>query len=297
MNEVLLLDRLAASDLAILAQAAGEPGSVGERVDRLRADPRRIDALLGRPEVFDALFARGRRDPLVVAAPFLAFAVLVARVHRALGEASFVREWIGPERRVPVFDAGTLRDFLAEPGRRYFLADVLASYIHVASGSVWVRSGRGWRRRRFSELDPMGLIELIEASPEQDRPLLWRRLGDLSLFLTGVFPDYTSRRLLGPRVAARLGRVLGAEGDGPGRNGADHPKTAVDGNGALALLEAIGGRAYRRAWEATEARGSGMAMALREVSERFGQARRILNFLTERHLFPFRDQWFAPAGG
>jgi hypothetical protein len=292
VTELLLLDRLRESDLAILAQAAREPGSAPDGVDRLRADPRRIDALLGRPEVFEALFGRAQRDPLLVAAPFLAFAVLVARAHSVLGETSFVREWIGPERRLPVFDADALREFLEDPARRLFLADVLASYVHVGSGSVLVKTARGFRRRKFSELDPMCLIELIQASPERDRALLWRRLGDLSLFLTGVFPDYASRRLLAPPVAGRLRRAV-ADAGGGGRASF----VPGDADGSLSLLETIGRRAYREAWEATEPRRSGMATALREISERFGHARRILNFLTERYLFPFRDQWFAPTSG
>jgi hypothetical protein len=36
---------------------------------------------------------------------------------------------------------------------------------------------------------------------------------------------------------------------------------------------------------------------LGELAERFGQARRVLNVVTDRHLFPFRDRWFGHAGG
>jgi hypothetical protein len=31
-----------------------------------------------------------------------------------------------------------------------------------------------------------------------------------------------------------------------------------------------------------------------EVGEHFSDARRVLNLVTERHLFTARDQWFAP---
>src|SRR5256885_13132420 len=38
---------------------------------------------------------------------------------------------------------------------RLFLAELLASYTNVASGSTLVKTSRGWPRHRFSELDPM----------------------------------------------------------------------------------------------------------------------------------------------
>lgn len=37
-----------------------------------------------------------------------------------------------------------------------------------------------------------------------DGDRVYRRLGDVSLFLTGVFPDYVTARALGPVDAGRL---------------------------------------------------------------------------------------------
>src|SRR5215211_5973578 len=105
-----------------------------------------------------------------------------------LEAATFVPEWSSRQGRVAVFDAPALRAFLAAPARRLFLVELLASYVHVASGSVWVQTPRGWRRRRYSELDPVRLAALLEVVDEAERPGVWRRLGDLALFLTGVFP-------------------------------------------------------------------------------------------------------------
>jgi hypothetical protein len=36
-----------------------------------------------------------------------------------------------------------------------------------------------------------------------------------------------------------------------------------------------------------------MAGVLSEVSENFASARRLLNFLTDRYLYPMRRQWFG----
>ena len=78
---------------------------------------------------------------------------------------------------------------------------------------------RGWRRRRFSELDPVQLAGMLEAVSPAERPGVLRRLGDLALFLTGVFPDHTASTPLGrPLSEAALLRSAGLEttGTAPG---------------------------------------------------------------------------------
>ena len=58
------------------------------------------------------------------------------------------------------------------------------------------------------------------------------------------------------------------------------------------LLEQLGRHAYRIAQQATDRR-TAMAAVLTEVSENFAAARRVLNVLTDRYLFPMRRQWFG----
>src|SRR5258707_42758 len=79
--------------------------------------------------------------------------------------------------------AGASRDSGSRPARRYFMVEHLASYTRVMSGPVWVRRGDRWRRQRFSELDAARLAAALDAVPESDRPGIYRRLGDLALFL------------------------------------------------------------------------------------------------------------------
>ena len=270
----LYLEHLSDSDLALLSAA-------GESRENVRRDPDKLEALIDSQQTFRMLFSVPGRDPLLRGSPFLLFAVLVHRVVRDLGQATFVEEWVGPRQRVPVFDTGSLRDFAADPLRRLFLAELLASYTNVASGSALVKTNRGWRRRRFSELDPLRLIELTELVPEADRPSVFRRLGDLSLFLTGIFPDYAGERLVVERERRQLERALGAAAREPGER--------QDG---VWLLEQLGRRAYRIAQQGADRRAA-MAGVLAEVSENFAAARRVLNFLTDRYLFPLRRQWFG----
>src|SRR6267378_2562366 len=270
----LYLEHLSNADLAFL-------GAAGESRQDVRRDPEKIEALIDSPETFRVLFSVPGRDPLLRGSPFLVFAVLIHRVVRDLAQASFVEEWVGPRQRVPVFDTGSLRDFGADPLRRLFLAELLASYTNVASGSTLVRTSRGWRRRRFSELDPLRLIELAEVVAEADRPSVYRRLGDLSLFLTGIFPDYAGERLVAERERRQLERALGA---------ADRER--AERHDGVWLLEQLGRRAYRIAQHGAD-RQATMAAVLAEVSENFAAARRVLNFLSDRYLFPMRRQWFG----
>src|SRR5215217_8543674 len=203
------LEHLTPGDLELLGTVARQPA------DRLRSQPELLVDVLGAPPVEAAVLGPASdEEPFLRASPFLTFAVAVHRSAARLAGRTSTLEWVAPRQRVPVFDVASLRDFLADPLRRLFLIELLASYTHVASGSTWVRTPRGWRRRRFSELDPVRLASLLEVVGEAERPGVYRRLGDLALFLTGVFPDHTAERGLGPLDAARLLPLVAPAGDG-----------------------------------------------------------------------------------
>ena len=287
---LLLLERLSDRDMRLLADVTGDTAG-REGPDALRKEPGRVEELLARPEAFGALFEGRREDPLLVASPFLAFAVLLAHAPSLLQGLTFVAEPVGARRRVPVFEVEPLRQFLADPLRRLFLADLLASYTHVVSGALWLKGRRGWRHRRFSELDPAQLAELILVTPVDQRLVLYRRLGDLALFLSGVFPDHVAASGLAPIAVERLGRALGEGEAATGRRRGQLPL----GLRGLDLLEQLGQRAYGVAWESTEYRATGPARALGDVATHFRHARMILNLLTDRYLFRLREQWFPLA--
>ena len=290
----LYLEHLTAADLTLLGQAAegaGQPGSPA----LLTSEPARVVGLLSHPSTHRAVLGRGgEEEPFLRASPFLTFAVAVHRAADELAHASFTTEWVGLRRTVPVFDVGQLRDFLADPLRRLFLVELLASYTHVASGSTWVHTRRGWRRRRFSELDPVRLASLLDVVGEAERPGVYRRLGDLALFLTGVFPDHTAARGLPPVDHARLLRSTGIGPPSPDPD--DLLSDGVSRLGAVGVLEHLGERWYRLA--ASTAPGPLIAtmQATADVAARFRQARRILNYVTDRFLFPFRSRWFGVTG-
>ncbi len=289
------LQHLSPRDLALLAGAPAAPGAVPDLAARLARFPEGLDGRLGDPSVFDALFGPGEGEPLVGASPFLAFAVAVQRCAHELSSMSYVPEWLGPGRHAPVFDVAQLRSFLDVRRNRFFLAELLHSYTHVASGSVFVRTRRGLRRQRFSELDPVRLAGLLDVVSETERPGILRRLGDLALFLTGVFPDYVSRRGFAP---IEEGRLLRAGGMTDGRRGAGAPGPALveaaGPGGAVGLLELLGTRWYRAAFLLLPRPVPEDVAVIGDLPAHFGQARRILGLVTERFLFHQRDRWFGP---
>jgi hypothetical protein len=257
-----------------------------------------LETLLGSPELFETVFAAPRAgDPLLSGTPFFVFAVAVHRAAAQLQSVSYVSEWLGLGRRAPVFDVGQLREFMAPPRHRLFLAELLASYTHVASGSVMVATRRGLRRQRFSELDPVRLAGLLEVVSREERPGILRRMGDLALFLTGVFPDYVARRGFGPIEEGRLLRAGSAAPDRSGDVPSANEAAALGDRGAVGLLEQLGRRWYRAAFELLPSPVAENVRVLGELPEHFDHARRILGFVTEELLFPHRDRWFGVAGG
>ena len=282
------------ADLKLLAPAAPGDGAW------LRGDPEALLRLLENPGTFGTVLGggglggaglgprpgEGVRGWAVQASPFLIFALLVQRAETELASAAHVPERTGLRQRVPLFDAPALRDFLGDTARRLFLAELLASFTRVASGRYRVRVAGRARTRRYSELDPVRLAGLLDAVPEAERPGVYRRLGDVSLFLTGVFPDYVTARALGPVDAGRLLRAAGLTGP---------QRERLAAKPAIELMEHLGARWYRTACELTPVRTARLAVA-GDVAGRFRQARRVLNHLTDRYLLSAGQPWFTPPG-
>jgi hypothetical protein len=286
-------EHLTDADLRLLAGAAKLPA------DADLTDPALLEALLGDQRVFEAVF--GPSGDVVLVSPFLAFGVAVHRAAGDLADLDHRPERSGPRQAIPVFDPPELRDFLGSSGRRLFLTELLASFTRVASGRYRPGSGSpssdpsggpgsrlGGRptARRFSELDPTALAGLLDVAPEAERPGIYRRLGDVSLFLTGVFPDYSVNHALGPVEVSRLLRT--ARIPAPEREG-------LAGAPSLDVLEYLGARWYRAALASAPTRTASLTV-VGEVAARFRQARRVLNHLADRYLAGPDAPWFPRPG-
>jgi hypothetical protein len=284
---VAYFEHLLTHDLVQLESCTPDPRA-GE-AGRVRTE--NVFDVLGSASLYELLFAADEsRDPLVVASPFLAFAVAIERAASDLSTMGSVPDWLGRGRWAPVFDVEQLRGFMADRWVRFFLAELLSSFTHVASGSVLVAGRRGLRRQRFSELDPVRLAGLLDVVSEAERPGILRRLGDVALFLTGVFPEHVERRGFGPIEQARLLRSSGRVASSTSDLTSTEP-------GAVVLLEALGRRWYRAAFEQLVQPVAENVAVLERMPEHFGHARRMLSIIAERHLFGRRERWFGIGAG
>ncbi len=280
-------EHLTEDDMRLLISVTGD---VRDRnIVALLGDPRLFEAVFGRPRTVDGQIAvagglgQSSTAQMPVSA-FLAFAVAVHRAAADLSALGHLPERSGMRQRIPVFDTPQLRDFLGSASRRLFLTELLASFTRVTSGRYWIRSGGRVRARRYSELDPVRLAGLLDAVPEESRPGVYRRLGDVSLFLTGVFPDYPAT--FGPVDVSRLLRIARVPaGDRDGLATAP----------PIDLLEYLGARWYRTALTLAPVRTAGLDV-VGEVADRFRHARRILNHLADRYLLGPDNPWFAAPG-
>jgi hypothetical protein len=266
------LEHLTDEDLRVLA---------GKDAAALRRRPAAIVDLFDRPDLFDQVYGQGAAG-LVRVSPFFAFLVAVDQAAREFAATRYVAERAAPRQVVPVFDTPRLREFLTDPLHRLFLAELLASFVRVASGRYWTRTTRGWRSQRYSELDPVRLAQLVSQAPSANQPGLYRRLGDVALFLTGVFPDYAQLHALGPFDAARLLRTLGLPQD----RSASPP---------LELLEYLGQRWYRQAASLAPVVTLQLSVVA-QVADRFRDARRILNHIADRYFVRVGNPWFGQPG-
>jgi len=267
---LLFVERLGEHDLRVLATLDDADASTEELRRHLVSKPDFVDSRLSDPRLFELLFTPSEAQPIQVVGSSLAFAVLVHRTMHDLASSSYVPEWVGAGERLPVFDVVSLRDFIEGMTRRYMMIELLDSFTRVTSGSMLVRTQRGYRRRRFSELDPVSLAELVESLPAERRAPGYRRLGDVALFLTGVFPDHTDSQPLSATRRERLARSTGvAEWD------AD--------TGYLHFLEGAGRRWYDRAADASFVPSDGRE-TLHDLAAHFTEARRFLNYLADRYL-------------
>jgi hypothetical protein len=275
---------------------SAQPVPAAQAAPWLRGHPEELPRLVGDPRVFHAVFGpaapAGPAARATLASPFLIFAVAVHRAAVDLANTGHVPER-SMRQQVPLFDAPELRDFLGSAARRLFLAELLASFTRNAPAGYRAaprrqpgqRPARGARGgRQFSELDLAAMAGLLDAVPDAERAGVYRRLGDVALFLTGVFPDYAVAHALGPVSAARLLRAAQV----PARQ-QDQLAQAP----AIDLFEHLGAQWYRAAWGLAPARTARLAVVA-EVAERFRQARRVLNHIADRCLFPQGNPWFTP---
>jgi len=181
--------RLSEAELEFLVTAAAP--EVGDRA-RLRrlieTDDDFRQAFIGDEKTFRKVMADD--EVFLKISPRLYFEILLRRARRELEGAGHTIEREGTQK-VAVFDTGEVVNLLSRREIIPYLADMLASFTKVESYAISYRVREGiWRRIRFNDLDLDSLIRFCESVEEEHRLGFFKRIGDICLFLLGLFPEY-----------------------------------------------------------------------------------------------------------
>ena len=276
MEPGLIGSKLTDSDLAFIVSAAAPDASDVEHLKHLVCnDPDFRQAMVGDDKVFHQIM---RTDVIFLSVtPALYFEVLLRRVQKHLETVKYTVEQSGREA-VPVFDTPEVVDFLARPQVLEYLAQMLASFVRIESYVTRVRVARGIRRRvRFSDMDVDSLVRLCTAADEPQRFRYYKRIADVCLFISGVFPSYGS---------SSAGRAPGNDGSTMTRRAR---RTSED-------YEAEGRRFYRLAERHHAAQVLELSSVLGLLAQHFASARKPLNFIAAHYLHSRKNELFGLSG-
>jgi hypothetical protein len=241
-----------------------ERGDAEHVVDLLRDDVNLLDAMLRDDRLFQQLM--DDEQGLVSVSPLLFFRVLLLRARRDLQKEITTIER-RQQQKVVLFDANRVADLLALPEVTDYLATMLASFTRTNSTTIPIRVRQGvWQRVRVSDLDVDSLIRYAQLLDEEQRFWAYRRVGDASLFMTGIFPEHISVQQTYPQSRQPRLRLKGA---------LFH---------SLEDYEGYGRAFYRLAAQHPQARREGLDGVLSTLSEHFILAEKPLTFLAARYL-------------
>ncbi|MBC7343141.1 MAG: hypothetical protein H5U02_12015 [Clostridia bacterium] len=257
-----LKPRMTEKDLDFLVRAVADRRNDYEGIKNIVRDKEDfIEIMLEDAKLFAKLLER--KEELLFISPYFLFSILLRQVRRDLGHMSYTQETSGRER-IPVFDAPKVRKAIEDNQVLDYLAELLTSFTRVQSYVLFYQVGSKTYRRLLSGMDIDDLIFLASAVDQPYRFELNRRVGDLALFVTGIFPEYISR----PR--GPLWRT---------------PKSLED------YLE-IGRRYYSLASNDPYAQELGWHSLLHFMSENLFALYKVLNLLSP-YIAPQRSAWFG----
>ena len=254
------------------------------------ADPDALKRLLSEDAQFrsamlsdDALIERVQSDDEVLLriSPALYFEILLRRSHKALETAAYTEERQG-RASIPVFDTPDVIKFMERPGVVEYLASMMASFTRVHSYTVPVRVRRGVRRRvKYSDMDIDSLVKFASAAPHEQKFGYYKRIADVCLFLSGVFPDGAQRRTAG--ASGRAG------GTAPPVGRRWRMRRTIED------YEREGRIFYGLAQRHPAARALELERVFKTLEQNFTAARKPLTFVATRFLHARKRQLFGVA--
>src|SRR5579875_3347988 len=174
-------------DLRFIADVVGgDAGDPAEAPAVLRAREDLLDVMLEDDRLVERLL--GEENVLLRVSPRFVFTVLLRRVVRDLRNQPYTLERT-PAETIAVFDAPHVRRFIAEPAMWDYLVRLLTSFLRNEAVTVFVRAHGRVVRRRFSTSSLEDMMRFADLVDHGEAPWLFRRIADIALFQSGVFPD------------------------------------------------------------------------------------------------------------
>lgn len=252
------LNRYTDNDIRFLLETVN-PG-LTSRIETIKVDPEIIERMLEAEsgKLFQRVMFEGKQELAAVISPRFLFEILLRRAFVELHNRSYTIERTASQK-IPVFDSKEVVEFMADKKMLNYLADMLTSFTRTESFTMPVRVRRGiWHRLRFSDMDVDSLIRLCEVSDEEHRFGLYKRIGDLSLFILGIFPEYVIRDYNSTVTPQPFRRWRHSEED----------------------YEELGRRFYRLAGEHQDAQLLDLSNFFRELQQKFTIAKKPLNYIS-----------------
>jgi len=266
-------ERITRRDLQFILHTL-DPGGINleSSINHLQARPAQLETMLDDERLFKKLIQD--KEIFLRVSPWLFFTILLRRTRQELERKAFTVEQ-RDRQKVVLFDADQVAQLLEQEPVRDYLATMLASFTRVESVTTFVEVRRGvWRTYRTHEFDIEGMIRYSQNLEEAFRFATYQRIGDVCLFLAGVFPEHIrgqGRYPVSGEIRPRMrGRLLQKMED----------------------YESYGRAFYRLAAEHDGARRAGVEPVLRTLSEDFILAEKPLTFLSNRYLGFIRSEMF-----
>jgi hypothetical protein len=266
--------RLEPRDLTFLVEVLVPGTSDPDRAQaRLREDEDLVTAMLGDDRLFKRLTTD--EETLVRISPWLFFTVLLRRARRDVELEAFTLEKRG-RQKVLLFDTDQVIRLMDQESMLDYLATMLASFTRIESMTIPHRVRKGvWRRYRTNGLDVEGLIRQCQTLDREFHFEPYKRIGDVCLFLSGMFPEYIDAQFRYPASHERRPRSK-----------SHIIKSHED-------YENHGQAFYRLAAEHERARLEGLDTVLITLSQNFILAEKPIAFLAKRYLGFKRQRLFG----
>lgn len=212
---------------------------------------------------------------LLKISPSLFFEILLRKVVHDLEKTGYTVEKTS-SMKIPVFDTRDVVELLTRESLLAYLADMLSSFTRIENYIISFRSKNGiWRKIRFNDLDIHSLSCFCEVVEDEYRLGLYKRIGDVCLFILGLYPDYAEREYRYPLSGLVRPPVPG--------------KTRIPPE----EYEKKGRTFYRLAAEHQAAKEQDLDEVFWTLHRSFQEAKKPLNFIAEHYLHFQRHKFFG----